>query len=95
MQRSPGVNRLSERAFEPGTFEPVDPERHALEMRIEDAKIRIAEDLRRASALLMGVTARAGRGLGRGLVVTGLLVVGVIAVALMRRRRRRIRITWK
>jgi hypothetical protein len=90
------VNRLSERVPEPVTLTPVDPERHALEMRIEHAKHRIVEDLNRASDLFRDVAKRTGRGLGRLALISGIAVAGAIILAAMRMRsRRRVRITWK
>jgi hypothetical protein len=89
------VNRLSEQQSTTGTLVPVDPERHALEARIEHAKNRIVEDLNRASGLVRDAAARAGRGLGRLAVYAGVVVAGVIALAIARRTRRRIRITWR
>jgi hypothetical protein len=89
------VNRLSEQRPGGGTLVPVDPERHALEMRIEHAKSRIAEDLERASALVRQVASRAGRGLGTLVVVTGLVVAGMVVAALAWRSRRRGRIRWR
>jgi hypothetical protein len=73
---------------------PVDPERHALESRIEHAKSRLMEDVNRASELLRDVAERTQRGLGRLAVLSGLLVAGLVVFALTRRRRR-IRITWR
>jgi len=89
------VNRLSELRPGDDTLVPVDPERHALEMRIEHAKHRIVEDLERASALLRDAARRTGRGLGTLAVLSGLLLTGVVVAALVRARRRRIRITWR
>lgn len=75
---------------------PVDPERHALEMRIEHAKSRIVEDLNRASDLFRDVASRTGRGVGRLALISGVVVAGAIVLAIARlRNRRRIRITWK
>lgn len=96
MQPAGDVNRLSERAPEPDTLVPVDPERHALQMRIEHAKSRIVEDLNRASDLFRDVAARTGRGLGRLALISGVVVAGAILMAIVRTRgRKRIRITWK
>jgi hypothetical protein len=64
-------------------------------MRIEHAKSRLAEDLERASALLRQVASRAGRGLGTLVVISGLVLVGVVAAALTWRRRARVRIRWR
>jgi hypothetical protein len=88
------VNRPSGQHRGNGALVLVDPERHALEVRIERAKSRIVEDLNRASGLLRDVAARAGRGLGRVVVLSGLFVAGV-ALAVLVRRRRRLRITWR
>ena len=89
------VNRLREHDHKAGFLVPIDPERHALERRIEHAKERIAEDLRVASALFQGVATRAGRGAGRLALLGGVLVAGAILVALRWRAQRRIRITWR
>lgn len=78
-----------------GPLAPIDPERHALEMRIERAKSRIVEDLNRASALLRDVAARTGRGIGRAALIAGLVAAGAIVLLIARLRGRRIRITWK
>jgi len=95
LQLGPTVNRLSDLRQGSDTLVPVDPERHALEQRIELAKARIAEDLDRASGLVRGVVSRAGRGLGLlGLCAAGLVVAGLVTVGL-RRRRRRIRVSWR
>lgn len=72
---------------------PVDPERHALEMRIEHAKHRIAEDVERAAALVRGAAARAGRGLGTLIVLSGVLLAAITLTAVVRWRRRR-RFPW-
>ncbi|APR83814.1 Hypothetical protein A7982_09163 [Minicystis rosea] len=74
---------------------PVDPERRALEMRIEHAKSRIAEDLNRASNLFREVAARTGRGVGRLALISGAVVAGAILLLVARMRSRRIRISWK
>ena len=96
MQLQPTVNRLSELRQGGDTLVPVDPERHALEERIERAKARIVEDLNRASGLVRGAVSRAGIGLGvAGLCAAGLLFAGLVTTALVRRRRRRLRITWR
>ena len=89
------VNRLSERTAGRGTLAPVDPERHALEARIEHAKSRIVEDLNRASGLLRDAAARTGRGASRIALFAGLCVAGVLLFFAVRARPRRIRITWK
>lgn len=96
MHHAADVNRLSQQVPESDTLVPVDPERHALEMRIEHAKSRIVEDLNRASDLFRDVASRTGRGLGRFALISGIVVAGTILLAMMRlRSRRRIRITWK
>lgn len=89
------MNRLSERAPEPDPYGPVDAERHALERRIEHAKSRLVEDLQRASGLLREAAARTGRGVGRLALLAGLCVAGAVLFLAVRRRGRRIRITWK
>jgi hypothetical protein len=88
------VNRLSEQRPGDATQVPVDPERHALEMRIEHARARLVEDLDRASALVRRVASRAGRRLGTALVLTG-IVVGIAVAALVRWNQRQIRIRWR
>jgi hypothetical protein len=95
LQPREGVNRLSEREPDSVTLVPVDPERHALEMRIEHAKHRLVEDLNRASGLVRDVAASAGRGLGRLAVFSGVFVAGVLVALMVRRHRRRLRITWR
>ena len=94
MQLRAPVNRLSARAPEPEVV-PVDPARHALERRIEQAKGRIVEDFDRASTLFRDVAARTGRGVGRLALIAAVIVAGAVVVALVRLRGRRIRITWK
>jgi hypothetical protein len=89
------VNRLSERAPEALDLVPVDPERHALESRIEHAKGRIVEDLNRAGRLLRETAARTGRGVGKLVVISGIAVAGALLLLALRLRGRRIRITWK
>jgi hypothetical protein len=87
------VNRLSEPHPGAGTPAPVDPERHALEVRIEHAKSRIVEDLDRAVTLVRGAAARAGRGLGTLAALTGVFLAAIVITAVVRRRRPR-RIPW-
>ncbi len=89
------MNRLSEHPHEDGTLVPVDPERHALEVRIERAKGRIVEDLDRASGLLRDVARRAERRFGTALVLSGIFLGGLVIAALVRRSRRRVHITWR
>ena len=89
------MNRLSEHQNEVGTLVPVDPERHALEVRIERAKARLVEDLNRASGLLRDVAQRTGRTFGTVLVVSGVILGGLVIAALLRRSRRPVRITWR
>lgn len=95
MQSRFRVNRLSEHNVEGGTFVPADPERRALEMRIEHAKSRLVADLNRASGIVRNVALRARQGLGTVVVVSGILVAGIVVVALFRRNRRRVRIQWR
>ncbi len=75
----------------------IDPERHALEMRIERAKSRIVEDLNRASARRSARWPRRPRRrwLGTVAVVAGVLLAGIVVGALARRSRRRVRIQWR
>ena len=94
MQRGLTVNRLSDLRQGGDTLVPVDPERHALQERIERAKARIVEDLDHASGLVRGAVSRAGRGLGLAGLCAALLLAGLVTTALVRRRRR-IRITWR
>ena len=89
------MNGLSPPRPENGTLVPVDPERHALEMRIEHAKGRLVEDLERASAALRQAASRAGRGLGTALALGAALVAGIAIAALLRWNRRQIRIRWR
>ena len=89
------MNRLSEPRPGDDLLVPVDPERHALEMRIEHAKGRLVEDLERASAAVRRAASRAGRGLGTALVLGGILVAGLALTALLRWNRRQIRIFWR
>jgi hypothetical protein len=89
------VNRLSVPRTEPEDLAPIDPERHALEMRIEHAKGRLAEDLGRAEKVLRAVASRTTRGVGRAVLISTVIVAGALLVSLLRLRRRRIRITWR
>jgi hypothetical protein len=89
------VNRLSEHSLESGTLVPADPERRALEMRIEHAKSRIVADLNRASGIARDLAARTRRGLGTLAVVSGIVVAGIVVAALFRRNRRRVHIQWR
>jgi hypothetical protein len=89
------VNRLSEQRHGDATLVPVDPERHALEMRIEHAKSRIAEDLESAFSLVRQVASRTGRGLGALVVVSGLVLAGMVVAVLTWRNRTRARIRWR
>jgi hypothetical protein len=87
------VNGPSEQRPRIDTLVPVDPRRHALEVRIAHAKLRIVEDLNRASGLVRGVAARAGRGIETAAIVAGLAIAAVVVAVLARRRR--LRITWR
>jgi hypothetical protein len=87
------VNTPNERPTTSAPLVPVDPARRALEVRIEQAKNRLAQDLNRASRLVRRAAGTAGRGMLRVMLLGGLFVVG-LAVALVRRRHR-IRVTWK
>jgi hypothetical protein len=76
---------------------PADPERRALEVRIDLAKARLFQDLNRVSTIAK-LTARraagaASRGLLRVAVIGGLLLVGLVSAFI--RRRRRLRVVWK
>ena len=79
----------------------LDPEarRRALEHRIELTKERLVADITRVRSLVTEAAARARQGLGRvalrtALGVGALLAIGLVTV-LVRRRQRRIRITWR
>jgi hypothetical protein len=95
LQSCAHVNRMSTQEPVPGALLPVDPERHALEVRIERAKDRIVEDLNRASALVREVASRAGRGAGWMLLAAGSLIAAAVVLVIVRRRQRRIRVIWK
>jgi hypothetical protein len=66
---------------------------HALEARIEGSRRRLLDDIKRASRKLHRATSGAKEGLSRAAIATGavsgLLVIGVVAAVLVRRRRRR------
>jgi hypothetical protein len=64
-------------------------------MRIEHAKTRLAEDLEHAVALVRRVASGVGRGLGTLVVLSGLVLVGLVAAALTWRSRRRVSIRWR
>ncbi len=87
------MNHLSVERPEGEALAPIDPERRALEMRIEHAKRRIAEDFERASALVRNVARRTGRGLGALVVASALVITGIVVAALVRRSRPRVR--WR
>jgi len=79
----------------------LEPEarRRALERRIEVTKERLIADITRVRSLVSQATVRARNDLGRvatraAIAVAGLLVLGLVT-ALIRRRHRRIRITWR
>lgn len=76
---------------------PVDPERRALEVRIAVAKSRLFQDLNRVSTMAKHTAKQAAGAAGRGLLrvalVGGLLVVGLVAAFI--RRKRRLRVVWK
>jgi len=88
---SSGVDHLDEHARTP--LVQIDPERRAIELRIEAAKRRLAADIDRASALVRRAASGARRGLVRAAVMGGLLLLGVAAALI--RRRRRLRVVWK
>jgi hypothetical protein len=89
------VNRLRSEQWDERPLEPVDPERHALEMRIEMAKGRLMEDLERASAAMRRAASRAGWGVGTAVVVSGILLAGLALTLLVRGTRRQIRVLWR
>jgi hypothetical protein len=69
--------------------------RHALEARIELAKERLFADLDEAQKQLRRVAATTARGMARALLVGGVVVLGLVAALMLRRRSRRLRIVWK
>jgi hypothetical protein len=87
------VNTLNERTTTSAPLALVDPDRRALEARIEQAKNRLVQDLNRASRLVRRAAGTVGRGVLRAAVVGG-LIVAALAVAFVRRRHR-IRVTWR
>jgi hypothetical protein len=73
----------------------LDARRRLLEMRIEASKERLVTDLGRAKQIIVRAKDRAEQGLIRVAIVTGgLLLIGLVT-ALVRRRKRRIRVTWR
>lgn len=78
---------------------PVDERQRGLEHRIEAAKDRILADLRRASDLFKETIDDRVVGVGRAGVRIGLMAIGALAlgvvVTLVRRRRRRLIVTWR
>jgi hypothetical protein len=104
LQTRRAVNRLRSEHSEAGAnqerwndvpLEPVDPERHALAMRIEQAKGRLLEDLERASTAMRRAATRAGWGVGTAVVVSGILLAGLALTLLVRGTRRQIRVLWR
>ena len=91
------VNRPNEHPVTGSPLVPVDPERRALQVRIDLAKARLFQDLNRASMLARRAAKQAagvaGRGLLRVALVGGLLLVGLVSAFV--RRRRRLRVVWK
>jgi hypothetical protein len=91
------VNSPNEHPVTGSPLVPVDPERRALEVRIDLAKARLFQDLNRASHLAKRAAKQAagvaGRGLLRVALVGGLLLLGLTAALI--RRRRRLRVVWK
>jgi hypothetical protein len=70
------------------TTVPVDQRRRALEHRLELAKERLVADLGRFSSMIRSGTGTVRKSLFRGLVAAGgLLVLGIVALAMRRRRR--------
>jgi hypothetical protein len=94
LHRSRVVNRQREHISR-GAIVPVDERRRLLEQRIELAKERLVADIRRAGGLVRHATQAARHGLVRvAIVACGFLVVG-FAMALIARRRSRVRAAWR
>jgi hypothetical protein len=91
------VSTTNEPSTVGSTLVPVDPERRALEARIERAKARLFQDLNRVSTMAKQTAKQAAGAAGRGLLrvalLGGLLVVGLVSAFI--RRRRRLRVVWK
>jgi len=88
----PGVNRLAEHGRAP--FTHIDPERQAIQLRIETAKSRLVADLDRASKIVRNAASTARRSVGRVVLVGGLLLCG-LAISYFVRRRKRLRVIWR
>jgi hypothetical protein len=89
------VNHTREHHKEQTALVPTDTRRHALEARIELAKERLVADLNQASMIVKQAASTASRSLTRILALGALLVGGLVAAFVARRRNRRIRVTWK
>jgi len=93
------VNRLPEHAR--GRDEPIpfDPLRHALESRIELAKERLFADLDEVQRQLRQVASSTMQSVARRVMRTallgGVLVLGLVAALVLRRRKRHLRIVWR
>lgn len=88
------MNNPNEQATTSAALALVDPERRALEARINLAKRALMQDLNRVSALVKRTAGTAGRSLTRVVALgLGLMAVGLLAVFI--RRHRRLRYTWK
>jgi len=87
------VNTPNEQTGQGAPLVRVDPERRAIDLRIEHAKNRLIQDLNRASTLFKRAAGTASRTVQRILLVGGLLAVGLLVAFI--RRRHRIRVTWK
>jgi hypothetical protein len=92
------VSTTNEPSTVGSTLVPVDPERRALEVRIERAKARLFQDLNRVSTMAKQTAKQAAGAAGRGLLrvalLGGLLAVGLVSAFILRRRRR-LRVVWK
>lgn len=97
LQTGDFVNSPNERPMTRSALVPVDRERRALEVRIDLAKARLFQDLNRVSTIAKQTVSNAAEAAGRGLLrvalVGGLLLVGLAAAFI--HRRRRLRFVWK
>jgi hypothetical protein len=78
-----------------GDVVPVGARQRLLEHRIEAAKERLAVDLSRIGAVVRRVETRALRGLALVALAAGALVVIGLAARAIGRRRRRIEVRWR